>query len=305
MFLEVYPDIIFILNFVADYILLFLLKKINRKSGTIKRRLLAAALGALSAVLTGIFPWMNIVLRFLLMNIMSSVLMLYIAFGRMKKADLLKQLVTLELITYFLGGLMNSIYYYTNFRLYLIYLGNKLTFSNISGKFVIIVLLLVTPIVVILLLLFRRYQGNIRETLEVELSFKNHSIHTRGLMDTGNCLYEPIFRKPVIIVENKLLEDLLPAEYLTELKNAKNYMESSDFGFVKPELENEHLPSLRIIPYQSIGEPQGMMLGLVLDKVLIYKGKETVCNEKVTAAICDNHLSTKEEYHVILHKELL
>jgi stage II sporulation protein GA (sporulation sigma-E factor processing peptidase) len=62
---------------------------------------------------------------------------------------------------------------------------------------------------------------------------------------------------------------------------------------------------LRIIPYSSIGQAQGMMFGLMLDHLVIHTGKETFCCNKITAAISDNSLSPKEEYHVILHKELL
>jgi stage II sporulation protein GA (sporulation sigma-E factor processing peptidase) len=305
LYFEVYPDIIFVLNFIIDFILLYLVKKINRKDSSLKRRLFASAFGAASIASLSFFPWISAGIRFLLINICSAVVMLYIAFGRMRKVDLLKQAITLYLITYFLGGLINSVYYHTNFRLYLIRFGNSIVFSNISWRFVIIIVLMVIPITVLILWIFRIYQSSLRETLDTEIVWGERSIHTRGLVDTGNCLYDPIFKKPVIILEKTLLGELLEPELLKEFDSIKSFMEADSPAAEDLGEESSHTLNIRLIPYKSIGKPQGMMLGFVLDKVVIYKGKDTVCNEKVTAAICDNHLSTKEEYHVILHKELL
>ncbi|MHB8128656.1 MAG: sigma-E processing peptidase SpoIIGA [Mobilitalea sp.] len=305
MYLEVYPDIIFILNFFIDFILLFLLKRVNRKSSNVPRLIGAAAIGAIFTVVISIFPWMNVIIRFVLMNVIAAILMLRIAFGKLKKTDLFKQVIVLYLITYFVGGLLNSIYYHTNFRLYLLKVGESLTFSNISWKFVIILIMLIVPATLFFLWLLRCYQSNERETYEVELFLENRRVHTKGLIDTGNCLYDPIFKRPVMVIENSLLEELLSTEFRNDLENVKRYMEDNDFNTGQWDIGSEHVLRLRFVPYQSIGKAQGMMLGLMLDKVLIHTGKETICNEKVTAAICDNHLSTKDDYHVILHKELL
>jgi stage II sporulation protein GA (sporulation sigma-E factor processing peptidase) len=282
-----------------------MLKKVNRKRSNIIRLIGAATTGAFFAVFVGIFLWMNVLIRFLLMNVAAAVLMLVIAFGRLKLTDLLKQVITLYLLTYFVGGLMNSIYYHTNLRLYLLNLGNSLSFSNISWNFVIIVLLLLIPTILILIYLSHWYQSNVRETYDVELIIENRSIHTTGFMDSGNCLYDPIFRRPIMVVESSLMKELLSEEFNKDIENAKKYLDGNNLNTDQWDIGYEHVLRLRFIPYQSIGNSQGMMLGLLLDKLLIHTGKETICNEKVTAAICDNHLSTKDDYHVILHKELM
>lgn len=304
MYLEVYPDIIFIINFFLDLFLLFLLKKVNRKSGKLIRLMGASTFGAIITVLVSIYPWMNIIIRFLLMNVAASAVMLWIAFGRMKLADFIKQMITLYLITYFVGGLLNSIYYYTDTRETLIKCG-ALIFSNISLEFIVITILCLIPVALSLLWLYRLYQSEKKETYEIDLFYENKSIHTVGLMDTGNCLYDPIFKKPVMVIENSLIKDLVPSQLSCELEIAKKYVEGMTSEMDPSIFGNDNALRLKIIPYQSIGKARGMMLGLILDKVLIHTGKETICNEKVTAAICDNHLSTKDDYHVILHKELI
>jgi stage II sporulation protein GA (sporulation sigma-E factor processing peptidase) len=305
LYLEVYPDIIFILNFFIDFILLFLLKKVNRKASSPKRLIGASAVGAAFAVIVSIFPWMNTIIRFFILNVAASVLMILVAFGRIKRMDLVKQTVSLYLITYFAGGLINSIYYYTDVRERLLNFGNKIIFSNLSGKIIILAMLSLIPITYLLLWIWRICQSDKKETYEIELFYDNNSIRTKGLMDSGNCLYDPIFKKPVMVIETNLIRDLLPPKAYVELETTKKYVEGHEQGVNLPEFDRECMLHLRFIPYQSIGKSKGMMLGVILDKVLIHKGKETICNEKVTAAICDNHLSTKDDYHALLHKELI
>lgn len=304
MYLEVYPDIIFILNFFVDLFLLFLLKLVNKKSSSLPRFLLAAAVGALFAVFTGIFPWMNVVIRFLLMNVVASVVMIRICFGKLMATDLLKQTIVLYLITYFVGGMINSIYHYTDFKLYIMNLGNGIAFSNFSWRFITILLLIIMPLILIILWILRWYQRNSPDTYDVDLVLFDRCVHTTGLMDSGNCLYDPIFNRPVMVLENTLVKELLTPDFYKEFKKAKSYVEGNNFDMNEWNISEEHILRLRFIPYQSIGK-SGVMIGINLDKVMINTGKETICNEKVTAAISDNILSSNAKYQVILHKGLM
>jgi stage II sporulation protein GA (sporulation sigma-E factor processing peptidase) len=264
----------------------------------------AAAIGAASAVIVSIFPWMNVLLKLFILYAAGAVLMIIAAFGRMKLTDLLKQFIVLNLITYFVGGLMNSIYYHTNLRLYLVNLGNGIIFSNIKMIYVGVTILTIALISLLIIKLLRWYQNSVPETYEVELVLDGRSISTRGLMDTGNCLHDPIYKRPVMVIENSLMESLLKPEFAKELEEAKHYLEGNELDTSRWSIGTESILRLRFIPYRSVGK-SGMLLGIKLDKVLIHTGKETICNEKVTAAFCDNRLSSKDEYHVILHKELL
>ncbi len=304
MYLEVYPDIIFILNFCFDFILILLLKKVNRKNSRLYRMAGAAAIGGILAVIVCIYPWLNVVFKILILYGAGAILMIITAFGRMKMADLLKQFIVMNLITYFVGGLMNSIYYQTNLKMYLISLGKGILFSNVSWLFVGGSVLIITLVSILVIRLLAWYRHNTPETYEVELVLDGRSVRTKGLMDTGNCLHDPIYKRPVMVIENSLMEGLLTPEFARDLEVAKQYLEGNDLDTGRWNIGTESILRLRFIPYRSVGK-SGMLLGIKLDKVLINTGKETICNEKVTAAFCDNRLSSKEEYHVILHKELL
>lgn len=321
MYLEIYPDIVFILNFCIDFILLFLVKSVNRKRSNLLRLCGGAILGGLFAVLISLLPWINSGSGFIfssfyikgisiLIKIIAIPLMLIISFGKLKWTDMLKQGISLCLITYIVGGLMNSIYYDTTLRLDMLNLGNTILLSNISWTFVAIGMVIVVVLSVVLFFLMSLYRRKEKEIYEVELSLEGRNIRTKGLYDTGNCLYDPLYHKPVIVIERSVMEELLSKEYLDEFDNTKNYLkglggsEEMATTLEQSPVAKKLLLRLRIIPYSSIGKAQGMMYGLMLDQLVIHMGKETICCQRVTAAISENSLSPKEEYHVILHKEL-
>lgn len=321
MYLEIYPDIVFILNFCMDFVLLFLVKLVNRKKSSLLRMVGGAIIGGLSAVLISLLPWLNSTSGFfmtsmlikgisIIFKIMAIPLMLSMSFGKLKWTDLLKQGISFCLITYFVGGLMNSIYYETGLKLYLMNLGDTIMFSNISLTFVAIAMGLIAVLSVGLIFLWSLYKRKEKEVYEVELMLEGNSIKTKGLYDTGNCLYDPLYHKPVIVIERIVMEELLSKEYLDEFENTKNYLsglgteDEMASAMEQSDTVKKLLLRLRIIPYSSIGKAQGMMFGIMLDQLMIHTGKETICCKNITAAISENNLSPKEEYHVILHKEL-
>ncbi len=322
MYLEIYPDIVFILNFCFDIILLLLVKLVNRKKSSLLRLCLAATIGGCSAVMISLIPWVNSMTNLLpslyiikalgfLLKLITIPLILLVAFGRMKWTDLLKQGICFCFITYFVGGLMNSIYYNTELRLKLLILGDGIMFSNLPAGFVALAMLAAVLMAIGLLFIWRLYRRKEKDIYNIELTMEGRCIQSKGLFDTGNCLYDPLYHKPVIVLERCVMEKLLSKDFLDEFENMKNYLsgvgqeEAMTVLMEQSGTAKNMLRRLRIIPYSSIGKEQGMMFGLMLDQLVIHTGKETVYCQKITAAISENHLSPGEEYHVILHKELL
>lgn len=304
MYLEVYPDIVFAINFFIDLILIFLVKKVNKKSSTKFRFILAAATGGICSVIVSILPWMNSIIKFMLMYVAASLLMIVIAFGKLKLSDIIKQWLVLNLITYFVGGFMNSIYYHTNLRMSLINLGKGNILSDLSFFHVIVAVCVIEIIALFVLWLLRLYLIHRPLVYDVDLFLENRHIKTKGLMDTGNYLYDPIKRKPVMIMESSVVDELLTPKIRQEMELAMSYLEGKTEDADNHQY-NDSIFRFSFIPYRSVGRC-GMLLGIKLDKVMIYTENESICNESVTAAICDIRLTGgREDYHVILHKELL
>jgi stage II sporulation protein GA (sporulation sigma-E factor processing peptidase) len=230
--------------------------------------------------------------------------MVVIIFGKMSWKELIRQCITFFLITCFAGGFLNSIYYHTDLRLSLIQLDYSVILSNLPIRFVMIAFLCILPLGVFFIWLRKRYLGSRKEIYDIKLICGEQCLEVRGLLDTGNCLYDPISHRPVIIVENHVMEKIIPQEYRSILKLTE-VQEIQKEVAVSQELMDSFMIRFHLIPYRSIGKEQGVMPGIVLDRIQINVDGETICQDRVTAAICNHPLSSGGEYQVILHKELL
>jgi len=101
--------------------------------------------------------------------------------------------------------------------------------------------------------------------IPLELSYKNVKLRLTAMQDTGNTLRDPITGDYVIII------GVDAAMKLTGLTKAQ--LEDP----VKA-VENAGFPGLRLIPYRSVGQTQGMLLALRIPYVRIgsWKGSRLV-----------------------------
>ncbi len=315
MYLEIYPDVVFVLNLIVDFMLLLLVKIIVHKKCSVLRLLSAAVIGGATAAFINLLPWFNDILKgnaittllrvigFLIKPV-SLVWMIRAAFGKMKGIELTRYSIIFFLITCFAGGFLNSIYYHTRLRLTLIQLDYSVIFSNLPMGYIVLTFLGFIPAAVLLVRLRKKYLGSKKDIYDIELICEGKSVRAKGFLDTGNCLFDPISRKPVIIVEQQVMEQLIPPEchQLLQASEAQNLQYNSP---VSSELPDNYILRFHLIPYQSIGKDQGIMPGIVMDRMQIKVGEETCCQERVTAAVYNHTLSSGGDYQVILHKGLL
>ena len=134
---------------------------------------------------------------------------------------------------------------------------------------------------------------------DVDLTIDKACIHTRGLVDTGNCLFDPITGKPVIVIELKLIKECITTNLYEDLRKVIK-LENGSY-----QISNENVTKIRLIPFQSIGKKRGILPAIVLDEIDIYKESQQYNNRRVIAAVYDDTLSQKNEYQIILHKSLM
>ena len=95
---------------------------------------------------------------------------------------------------------------------------------------------------------FRR--GN-DDLYDVKLYFKDKSLVLRGLLDTGNNLYDPIFGKPVNVIEYSSIIKLLSEEDADYIKKIID----NNQGLT---VSNNSL-NVFMIPFKSIGKKNGLL----------------------------------------------
>lgn len=305
MYLEVYVDVIFIINFILDFILLIAVKKILKATGSLLRLICGAGIGAAGACLFAVIPDFNLVIRFLLAYILLSCLMVKTSIAGMKGFRFLKAVLLLYITTFFLGGLLNSLYYYTSFGYYFEELIQGRLFTGTGYLYFLAAVLTGGIGLIIFVKLFGRIKYKDLELYDAELSYNGKTAKAVGLMDTGNCLRDPYFGKPVIVTEYTVIEPLLTNTQNTMLRKLLDDSKNSGSLFQNMEdgLSKDYLP-IRMIPFHSVGK-SGMLPAFELDKLILREGKEETVREKVLTAISREGLSVRKDYQIILHREVM
>lgn len=194
--MKIYLDLVVLLNFFFDFLLLYGTSKILKEIVPIKRLVLGSVVASLSVFL--LFVKLNSVSLFLI-KIVISIGIILTTFG---KKNFIKNISYFYLLSIVLGGglyLLNISFTYQNQGILFINNGLSINF---------ILLIIVSPIIIFCYvkehILYKNTYGNIYEGLIINGSNKYKLM---GLLDTGNRLRDPYKGRSVILVNNDILMD--------------------------------------------------------------------------------------------------
>lgn len=272
--LEIYPDVIFLENFLMDYILLMLTGKVLRRQKHPWGILAAAVLGggytAFFYMVPGIVSGRSagILLRVLsVLNFFVLALMVKLAFHPVRGKELLWCTLTCLGLAFVTVGVLEWLRGIVPLQE-----ADSTHFTMLLGS----VLFGCVFLKKLFSLLRERNFARACE-LPVAITIHGQKIHCMGLMDSGNSLCEPITGKPVVIVEAQVLQehDIRPEEN----------------GFFA-------------IPYHAIGTEKGIMKGVLADELEIQGEREERKWNRVMLGIYEGKVSQTQKYQVILHPKL-
>lgn len=185
----VYIDLVCIINFIYDFLILLTVSFTLKRNRKIYYYILSSLIGVLSIFL--LFLKINNIILFLL-KILISVIMVIVALGYKSIKYTISNIIYFYMTSIILAGF-----------LYLIK-GNS---SNFNLNY--IVLLIIGPII-----LFVYYKSNKKlkntysDYYKIKIVFDNIEYNLVSFYDNGNNLKDPISRKSIIIVENNRLEKI-------------------------------------------------------------------------------------------------
>lgn len=287
--ITVYIDLVFFWNFLIDYILLWITGKIRKQCVTIWRRFFAAVIGAITACIFFMIPSKNGFI-FILFYLIGTIFMLFICFGIYSLKQWIKTIVTLFLATFCTAGIFlaikNQIYKETQLETFIC-----MTLGKQRGTFVFRMFLGLSIFLPFLAIFYyyKTEQGEENFIYKVTLEVKEKKITADGFLDSGNSLVDPYTRIPVILMEQKLMEEFLGILIPDEKK------------ILQGEISNEW----RIIPYHSAGKEHGILCGIRLDYAIIERKGEKWISNKVIVAACPHLISGKKEYQMLIHRNLV
>ena len=195
--MKIYLDLVMILNFAIDFILLLTVSIILRRHSSINRIMLGAFVGGISILL--LFFNMNSITLFLL-KLCISILMTIITFKFINLKYTLVNLFYLYMTSIVLGGflyLLNIEFSYK--KVGIIFINNGLSINFIF-------LILFSPIILyIYIKQIKNLKYNYSNYYNVEIINKNKKYKYTAYMDNGNVLVDNLTKKSVILIDKRKL----------------------------------------------------------------------------------------------------
>lgn len=296
--LYIYGDIIIVENFIINYIIIWLTAHFSKKKTNLFKMFLGSFIGAIYAILV-FFPTMKF-LNEPSMKICLSVFIIVIVFCPEKIMDFIRPFSIFYLISFIFGGIAFA----------LIYMSDQGGLSS-KGFFYIADFPVSLLVITLILGLFtikisweyiqkKISKENIFTTISIHIDGKK--IRMKGLFDTANFLYDPVSKLPVIIVEYDFIQSILPEE----INSIFQCHDEQNFQLISSILINsDWAKRFRMIPYSSIGNENGLLIGFKTDKIIILDKKEKKEIINVIMAIYCHKLSKSGEYNVLLNPEIL
>lgn len=270
MYYDVYIDIVFLTNLLMDYILLRIVGKLFLRKRNRGRILLAAAVGALFSCL----------ILYVLLHGGCAWGMLVLGLDLKKNGLLVKALVTVYLMAFFMGGLMEAapVKKAAPVRFLIVAVG---AYMGLSA----------------LIYLSDSFRARWKNIYPVTLSYQGNVQQFFGLLDTGNFLVDPINQKEVFIIKPEVLEAMLPQENADRLKHLKE--NPGELEGTEPSALHPHF-----LPYKTIGE-EGVLLAVVLDDLCIHTPREVIHVANPVLALAVEPSALGKEYQVLLNSRIL
>lgn len=124
-------------------------------------------------------------------------------------------------------------------------------------------------------------------------------VTVKGLIDSGNQLYDPITKKPVMIAEAEKLMTVFP-ESMHQVISNRNPMEA-----VTAIEQKEWIGRLKIIPYRSVGQDLQLLLAVIADEVVIHTKEESLMLSRPLIGLNHSRLSSEDDYQCIIHPKMI
>lgn len=139
------------------------------------------------------------------------------------------------------------------------------------------------------------------ETVEVTVELDGRTASCRGLVDSGNRLRDPLTAAPVIVATAAALADLLPAAGRAGVQRALTDWSSLEEVASAAELAGR----LRLVPFEAVGTPRGLLVALRADAVRLRAGRRAWRHEGVLVGFAPDPLDPGGAYAALVPPELV
>ena len=204
--MKIYIDLILLLNFGFDFLLLLSVSLILKRNVKIYKLLIGAFIGSIS-ILT-LFTKITSLQLFIL-KIIISILMSITTFKFKNIKYTLKNILYLYISSILLGGAL----YLLNIEL--TYKNQGIIFYKNKMSINFIILVIISPIIIYIYTKeCKNMKNNYSNYHKVQIKIKDKTINCTGYIDTGNKLKDPYKKRPIILMNNNYLQNDLNKIYV-------------------------------------------------------------------------------------------
>ena len=197
--MKVYIEVVIIINFIIDFILLFGLCLLLRRQTNLKRLLLASLIGSIT-ILSFYFKLPSYYLA--LIKVLTSLVMVIVCLKFKNLKYTFKNLFYLYTLSIFLGGTIYLIS--TN----IIEKYNELSYLK-SGVYTnLISLLILSPLIIFIYIKeIKNIKTKYSNYYNIDIYLKDKTKYSlTGYLDTGNHLVDPYKNRPIILVDKSKIK---------------------------------------------------------------------------------------------------
>ncbi|MRX70799.1 sigma-E processing peptidase SpoIIGA [Bacillus lacus] len=300
--MAIYLDVIWLLNFTFDGMLLLLTALILKRSFKWHRLMLGALIG--SSIVVLLFTPAAPLVSHPAGKLLFSLLMVITAFSFKRFSFFIQNLLTFYFSTFIVGGGIIGLHFFLKTE-FSVFSGIVNTYSTgygdpVSWMFVAAAF----PA----LWYFSRRRVEEFETkkiqydqiAEVSIRIEDSFLQIRGLIDSGNQLSDPLTKVPVMILGVQYVRDQLPQQLVSNIMSG-----DAAVSFLNDSSEWPWLDRLRIIPYRGVGQSHQFLLGVKPDLVKITTAEGVFEVKKAIVGLNAEPLSSDGDFQCILHPKML
>lgn len=293
--MDIYIDVLFMENLLINYIILLLVSRVFDKNVLPLRLFASSIVGAMYVVLMVICP--NVELLYtVLFKVLLSVIMVKVAFSLVNIREFVKYVCAFYVATFVLAGSM-FFFIYLSKSGGIVKNGVVYMFINSRNSFFVKAILTVSLTLKVLINYIRSRSVSEKLIVPIDLEVDNRDLSINALLDTGASLSDPFSNQPIVIVEFKSIQRLLPKE----VRDIFNKSKSNDLKFVVDSMEgSEWFKRFRMIPFNSLGNKNGMLIGFTADNVKIVQDEVTKEFSNVVIAVYEELLTSGNSYQALI-----
>ncbi|SDC74393.1 stage II sporulation protein GA (sporulation sigma-E factor processing peptidase) [Paenibacillus sp. UNCCL117] len=295
----VYLDIIFLMNVLIDGTLLWTTAWSRKLRFRLWRLLTAAAIGGSYAIFL-FFPPLGFMYTFLV-KFLFSLFMLWTAFGFGGLQHFLRNLGAFYMVNFVAAGVVVGCMYARLSAPEL--LSGILLGRGLTGTLTLIAVGIPVAVWIyrVVVQALKRKQELASLMAKVDVHIDCVASSCTGLIDTGNQLYDPLTRTPVMVMEASQWGEWIPEAWMEKIRRAEVDQIVSAIGMDSFIWQDR----LRLVPYRGVNRSTQFMLALKPDKVIITTEQGQTETLKVLIGLDGGRLSSDNAYQAIIHPSLV